>query len=306
MNHFNLMKLHNYIINMLIGVLSVVFGGSILFAIFSELINYRDDGSKYAYIMGIIAAVMILAVGVFFIYMAVSLTRRIFSGMHKSDVKAVYEELNSEDVCQCGYKMLVTNNYILVNTQAFKSPVKVIKIIDLIGCFMKPVLAGNDEVYQYIFDIYEDDFCHTQCKIAGKYGENAKKGYDIIVKNAPWIFMENLEEFQKQLNKKEKRRRILNSVEQTKYKMSKEVDTEQLAQEELDAINKEAKEKLDVHQYVPKDEMEKLMKRKADRTNKKNLEQTQELHKIDIDTAELDDLDVETKDELQQESSEDI
>ena len=46
-------------------------------------------------------------------------------------------------------------------------------------------------------------------------------------------------------------------MEQTKYKMSKDVDTEQLAQEELEAITLEAKEKLDVHKYVPKDEMEK-------------------------------------------------
>ena len=305
MSHFNLMKLHNYIINMLIGILSVLFGGSILFAILSEMINYRDAGSKYAYIMGIIASVMILVVGIFFVYMAISLTRRIFYGMHKSEVNAVYNELRAEDVCQCGYKMLVTNNYILVNTGAFKSPVKVIKIIDLIGCFMKPVHAGNDEVYQYIFNIYEDDFCHTQCKIAGKYGDDATRGYDIILKNAPWIFTENLEEFQKQLSKKEKRRRILNSVEQTKYKMSKDVDTEQLAQEELEAITLEAKEKLDVHKYVPKDEMEKVMKRKAGRTSEKAPEQTQELHKMDIDTAELDYLDFDRMDESPQESSED-
>ena len=83
------------------------------------------------------------------------------------------------------------------------------------------------------------------------------------------------------------------------------MDTEQLAQEELEAITLEAKEKLDVHKYVPKDEMEKVMKRKAGRTSEKAPEQTQELHKMDIDTAELDYLDFDRMDESPQESSED-
>ena len=39
----------------------------------------------------------------------------------------------------------------------------------------------------------------------GKYGEDATRGYDIILKNAPWIFTENLEEFQKQLEQKGKK-----------------------------------------------------------------------------------------------------
>ena len=216
MEKYSLVKLRNYVVHLVIGVAVLIFGGSVLYSILSEMIQIYDPASKYAYICGIAACVLILIEGLFFLVKAFGFENQLFKGVSLEERAAFFQELGDERTLFFDRYMFVTRHFILVYLKSWNPSVKLVRVDDLVACFGKPYYAGSDELVQYDVILCDKKFHVYRCIVKGKKAGMMEEAWKAVCSLAPWVFQEDLEEFFSGMNRQSKKRSYLKVIEHRK------------------------------------------------------------------------------------------
>ncbi len=216
MEKYSLVKLRNYVGHLVIGVAVLIFGGSVLYSILSEMIQIYDPASKYAYIFGIGACVLILIAGIFFLVKAFGFENQLFKNVSPEERAEFFRELGDERTLFFDHYMFVTRHFILVYLKSWNPSVKLVRIDDLVACFGKPYDAGSDELVQYDVILCDKRFHVYRCIVKGKKAGMMEEAWKAVCSLAPWVFREDSEEFFSGMTRRSKKRSYLKVIEHRK------------------------------------------------------------------------------------------
>lgn len=225
MEKYSLVKLRSYVVHLVIGVAVLIFGASVLYSILSEMIQVYDPASKYAYICGIIACVLILIVGLFFIVKAFGFENQVFKKVSLEERAEFFQELSDEKALFFDRYMFVTRHFIMVYVKSWNPCVKLLRVDDLIACFGKPYYAGNDELVQYDVILCDKRFFLYRCAVKGKKAAMMEEAWKAVCSLAPWVFCDEYEDFIAGLTKKSMKRSYTKIIEHRKTQSEVSEDT---------------------------------------------------------------------------------
>lgn len=245
MNTFKMMKLRSYFIHIVIGVVSVVVGISILYAIVFEMLNAYQPGARLAYICGILSCAGIICYGGRQSYKALYFEKRLFRNMDKSQVEQFYGELKGDIRMRIPGQCVVTRNYLMIPVRGSEN-VHILPKEELIGCFHTDTRTGEKTATEMTLVFYDKKFKSYVCEIKSRnHVDKVEALYKSICGEQPWIFCQDYDAFLVQSRKKSHRRKLIKQLETRKEKYLTGYSGEQAAQEELEALAREAEEKLD-------------------------------------------------------------
>lgn len=213
MEKYNLIKMRNYLVHLVIGTAVLLFGGGVLCSIVSEMVEVYDPASKYAYICGIVFSGLILAVGFFFLMRAFGFEKRLFKKFTSEERADFLAELPTQDTKLYGKYVFVTPDYILVYSDSWSPSAKLVKVKDLIACFGKPYYAGSEELVRYDLILCDKRFQLYRCCAKGKDVVSMEEAHSCICEKVPWVFSDDYEEFMTGLSKRAKKKAYLRTVQ---------------------------------------------------------------------------------------------
>lgn len=216
MEKYSLVKLRSYVVHLVIGAAVLIFGGSVLYSILSEMIQIYDPASKYAYICGIISCALILIIGLYFLVKAFNFENQLFKGVSLEERAEFFQELEEERTLFFDRYMFVTRHFILVYIKSWNPSVKLLRIDDLIACFGKPYYASSDELVQYDVILCDKRFHVYRCIVKGKAAGMMEEGWRAVCSMAPWVIHDDYEEFFSGITQRSKKKSYLKVVEHRK------------------------------------------------------------------------------------------
>ena len=216
MEKYSLVKLRSYIVHLVIGTAVLIFGGSVLYSILSEMIQVYDSASKYAYIFGIIACVLILLIGLFFMVKAFGFENQVFKKVSLEDRAAFFQELADTHTLFFDRYMFITRHFIMLYVKSWNPCVKLVRIDDLIACFGRPYYAGSNELVQYDVILCDQQFHIYRCAVKGKKAGMMSEACKAVYSLAPWVICDDYEDFMAGLTTRSKKRSYLKIVEHRK------------------------------------------------------------------------------------------
>lgn len=227
MEKYSLVKLRNYVIHLIIGTALLLFGAGVLYAVLSEMIQIYDPASVYAYIFGIIACVLILLMGLFFLVKAFGFENLIFKKVSLEERAEFFQELEDEQTLFFDHYMFITRHFILLSIRSWNPSVKILRIRDLAACFGKAYYAGSDELVQYDVIFYDRKFQKYCCTVKGKKAGMMEEGWKAVCSLAPWIFHDDYEDFVSGLTKQSKKKSYAKVIEHRRAAAQVSEDTVQ-------------------------------------------------------------------------------
>lgn len=213
MEKYSLVKLRSYVVHLVIGVAVLIFGGSVLYSILSEMIQVYDPASKYAYICGIVACALILFIGLFFIVKAFGFENQVFKQVSLEERAGFFQELGDEKTLFFDRYMFITRHFVMVYVKSWNPCVKLLRIEDLIACFGRPYYAGSDELVQYDVVLCDHHFHIYRCAVKGKKAAMMEEAWKALCSLAPWVFNDDYEDFMAGLTRQSKKRSYMKVVE---------------------------------------------------------------------------------------------
>ena len=213
MERYSLVKLRSYVVHLVIGAAVLIFGGSVLYSILSEMIQVYDPASKYAYICGIVACGLILLVGLFFIVKAFGFENQVFRQISLEERAEFFQELSDEKALFFDRYMFITRHFIMLYVKAWNPYVKLLRVDDVIACFGKPYYAGSNELVQYDIILCDKRFRLYRCVVKGKKAGMMEEAWKAVCSLAPWAFCDDYEEFLSGLTKQSKKRSYMKVIE---------------------------------------------------------------------------------------------
>lgn len=216
MEKYSLVKLRSYVVHLVIGVAVLIFGGSVLYAILSEMIQVYDPASKYAYICGIIACVLILLIGLLFIVKAFGFENQVFKHVALAERADFFKELGDENTLFFDRYMFITRHFIMLYVKSWNPYVKLLKIEDVIACFGRPYYADSDTLVQYDVILCDQQFHIYRCVVKGKKAGMMEEACKAVYSLAPWVFREDYEEFMTGLSKQSRKRSYIKIIDHRK------------------------------------------------------------------------------------------
>ncbi len=213
MEKYSLVKLRSYVVHLVLGAAVLIFGGSVLYSILSEMIQIYDSASKYAYICGIVACALILLIGLFFIVKAFGFENQVFKRITLEERAEFFQELGDEKTLFFDRYMFITRHFIMLYVKSWNPYVKLLRVEDLIACFGKPYYAGSDELVQYDVILCDTHFHIYRCVVKGKKAGMMEEAWKAVCSLAPWVFREDYEDFMAGLTKQSKKRSYMKIVE---------------------------------------------------------------------------------------------
>jgi len=224
-NKFNKLKLKTYLIQLLIGLLSIIIGIQILYSILSEMNEAYHMASRYAYICGIIICVILIIAGIFFIIKASHFDKQLFKDLTSEEKEAFLKELNDKTTLFFGTDLIITKHYLIVREKHRGMVFRLIKIESLIACFGHPVYAGSDELLQYDIILCDKDFRLSICEVKDESVFMMEGAFQTICSMAPWVLSEDYVGFLSNFRKKARQKAYLKMVDHRKEQIEIDEDT---------------------------------------------------------------------------------
>lgn len=250
MQPYYAMKLKCFVLRLIMGSAVLLMGISIVAAIIREMIGSYDDASKIAYILGLVIAVMVTVLGLFMIYQAFHFERFVF-GHSNRDYALLKKDMEAEGVVSAG-NLVATQQFLLLFTMHLFRLCTVIKTQDIIACFEDPVYGSIAKPTEYTLYIYDRKFKLHKIVMGTKQAEAGHLAKERICLSMPWIYSDNRDAFMDMMMTKSGRRKLLKKIEKNRYQIQSDMDVEKEAEDELNQLASEAKEKLNFHSILGK------------------------------------------------------
>lgn len=245
MDTFKLLKLKNYFIHLILGTIAILFGTGILQAISLEMIKEYNAGSKTAYICGIGACIMIILYGVYEIFKAFHYEKPILKSLKKDERRQFITELSDDVEFSIPGQAVVTKHYLLLPVGQ-NSSVRVLSKDRVLACF-QPDDHQEKAATVVQLAVYDMDFKAMLVNIRGKGSEDiASELYRKICESMPWIFHEDYDSFLAQSRKSGYRSKMLRQIKDARMRYETGYSSDSEAEEELQAMSVEVKEKLNL------------------------------------------------------------
>lgn len=248
MQPYYAMKLKCFVLRLIMGSAVLLMGISIIIAIIREMIGCYDEAGRIAYILGLVIAALVTAFGLFMIYQAFHFERFVF-GHSSRDYALLKKDMEAEGVVSAG-NLVATQQFLLLFTMHLFRMCTVIKTQDVVACFEDPVYGSIAKPTEYTLYIYDRSFKLHTIVLGSRQAEAGHKAKEKICSAMPWIYSDNRDTFMDMMMTKSGRRALLKKIEKNKYQVQSDTDVEKEAEDELNQLASEAKEKLNFHSIL--------------------------------------------------------
>ena len=214
MKNFNVIRMRCYLERIICGTALVLTGAGILYSIVYEMATLYDEAALLAYICGIVACAVMVILGVFMLYGASRMNRRIFRCLSAEERQLFYYEMRSKDALCFGNQLIITPHFVVAYSRTLLANVHIIKMDDLVACFGRNVYGdASDEPESYQLLLFDRTFKKIECIVKGKRAKMMDEGYQVLLSLSPWVFSDNYDEFINSYSRKSKEKAYLKEIE---------------------------------------------------------------------------------------------
>ncbi len=250
MQPYRAMKLKCFVLRLTAGTGLLLIGVSILSSVLREMLTDFDSASRIAYYTAIGINVLMIFIAAVLIYQAFHFERFVFGNSRKK-YSSLKKDFENEDMISAG-NLIMTDRFVLLFSMNFFHMCRIISTENITGCFEEPVYGTVGKPSDYTLYIYDKNFkCYTIRMDANK-AEDGHIAKEKICSLMPWIYSENHDEFMDMIISKAGRRNVLTRVEKKRYQANSSRDVEAEAENELDELENDVKEKLDFNSLLGK------------------------------------------------------
>lgn len=222
--------MRNYLEHLIIGVAIVTVTFGVLFGIVQEMTTAYDGASRYAYIWGIVFCALLIAAAIYFILLAATMNKRIFRFLTVDERRQFFKELNESSTLHFGDRLIITQHFVVAYAHSWRAHIHILRLDDLVACFGRNVYGSSSEPDSYHLILFDKRFKMIKCVVNGKKAQIMDKGYQALLKLAPWVFSDNYDEFMDVFERKSREKAYLKEIE---LRRSQTDDTDDTLPEEV-------------------------------------------------------------------------
>ncbi|MBQ2288573.1 MAG: hypothetical protein II251_07705 [Lachnospiraceae bacterium] len=251
MDTFKLLKLKYYFWNMVIGVSALLLSAGIGQSIVLEVFKEYDPASLIAYICGGIACGCIFLYGFYGVARAFRFEKKILKSLDEDEREHFFSELEEHVELSISGHVVITSDYLLLSVKD-SIFARVLPKENLIGCFRIDVHQEAEATESEML-IYDQHFKAIGVNIRGKGSTQAmNRLYEYLCKQMPWIYHEDYDDFLSKTRKIGYRRKLLKQMKDLKMRYETGYDSDIEAENEMLAMSRDVKEKLNSHSLLEK------------------------------------------------------